>query len=108
MSKNKVFKPLTPIHFKYQEVFNKLGFQIDLSKDHSYPMPKTLNNFEITNNNPKVGIAPFAKHIGKVYPLDLMQKIIAYLSQNNQVFLFGFGDELKILEKWKSSSTRWL
>ena len=102
-SKNKVFKPLTPIHFKYQEVFNKLGFQIDLSKDHSYPMPKTLNNFEITNNNPKVGIAPFAKHIGKVYPLDLMQKIIAYLSQNNQVFLFGFGDELKILEKWKSS-----
>ena len=98
-SKNKVFKPLTPIHFKYQEVFNKLGFQIDLSKDHSYPMPKTLNNFEITNNNPKVGIAPFAKHIGKVYPLDLMQKIIAYLSQNNQVFLFGFGDELKILEK---------
>ena len=102
-SKNKVFKPLTPIHFKYQEVFNKLGFQIDLSKDHSYPMPKTLNNFEITNNNPKVGIAPFAKHIGKVYPLDLMQKIIAYLSQKNQVFLFGFGDELKILEKWKSS-----
>jgi len=102
-SKNKVFKPLTPIHFKYQEVFNKLGYQIDLSKDHTYPMPKTLNNFEITNNNPKVGIAPFAKHIGKVYPLDLMQKIIAYLSQKNQVFLFGFGDELKILEKWKSS-----
>ena len=84
-SKNKVFKPLTPIHFKYQEVFNKLGFQIDLSKDH-ISNPKTLNNFEITNNNPKVGIAPFAKHIGKVYPLDLMQKIIAYLSQNNQVF----------------------
>lgn len=28
-SKNKVFKPLTPIHFKYQEVFNKLGYQID-------------------------------------------------------------------------------
>jgi ADP-heptose:LPS heptosyltransferase len=102
-SKNKVFKPLTPVHFKYQEVFNKLGFQIDLSKDHTYPIPKNLNNFEITNNNPKVGIAPFAKHIGKVYPLDLMQKIIAYLSQNNQVFLFGFGDELKILEKWKSS-----
>jgi len=102
-SKNKVFKPLTPIHFKYQEVFNKLGYQIDLSKDHTYPMPKTLNNFEIINNNPKVGIAPFAKHIGKVYPLDLMQKIIAYLSQKNQVFLFGFGDELKILEKWKSS-----
>ena len=66
-------------------------------------MPKTLNNFEITNNNPKVGIAPFAKHIGKVYPLDLMQKIIAYLSQKNQVFLFGFGDELKILEKWNNS-----
>ncbi|MAR62596.1 MAG: ADP-heptose--LPS heptosyltransferase RfaF [Flavobacteriaceae bacterium] len=102
-SKNKVFKPLTPIHFKYQEVFNKLGYQIDLSKDHTYPMPKTLNNFEITTNKPKVGIAPFAKHIGKVYPLDLMQKIIAYLSQNNQVFLFGFGEELKILEKWKSS-----
>ena len=102
-SKNKVFKPLTPIHFKYQEVFNKLGYQIDLIKDHKFPIPKAFNSNEFFYNKQKVGIAPFAKHNGKVYPLDLMQKIIAYLSQNNQVFLFGFGDELKILEKWESS-----
>ena len=102
-SKNKVFKPLTPIYFKYQEVFNKLGYQIDLIKDHKFPTPKALNSNEFFYNKQKVGIAPFAKHNGKVYPLDLMQKIIAYLSQNNQVFLFGFGDELKILEKWESS-----
>ena len=101
--KNKVFKPLTPIHFKYQEVFNKLGYQIDLSKDHNFPATKPPNNADDLHSNTKIGIAPFAKHVGKVYPLDLTQKIIAYLSKKNQVYLFGFADELKILKKWESS-----
>ena len=45
-SKNKVFKPLTPIHFKYQEVFNKLGYQIYLVKYHTFPTHKALNTNE--------------------------------------------------------------
>ena len=33
-----------------------------------------------------IGIAPFAAHPGKVYPLDLMQKVVGYLQQQHSIF----------------------
>ena len=49
-NENKIFKPLTPIHYLYQEVFNKLGFSVDLTKDHIYPPSKIFNlNIESIN-----------------------------------------------------------
>jgi ADP-heptose:LPS heptosyltransferase len=38
--KNKFFKPLTPMPYKYCEVFNKLGFSIDLTS-HKFPCSNT-------------------------------------------------------------------
>ena len=47
-----------------------------------------------------VGIAPFAAHKGKMYPLDKMEKVIEQLSQQNQIFLFGGGkNEIQILNE---------
>ena len=40
---NKIFKPLTPVHYLYQEVFNNLGFSIDLTQDHFFPPSKIFN-----------------------------------------------------------------
>lgn len=50
-----------------------------------------------------IGIAPFAAHKGKVYPLPMMEKVIASLSQcGHRIFLFGAGDtERSILENWE-------
>ncbi len=50
-----------------------------------------------------VGIAPFAAHKGKVYPLDQMEQVVAELSKGSEpVYLFGFGDEEKrICEAWE-------
>ena len=101
---NKIFKPLTPIHFLYQEAFNKLGFSIDLTKDHVYPPSKVFNldtnSIDITSGK-LVGIAPFAKHIAKMYPLDLMQKIVSYIQEKHTVFLFGFGKlEMETINRW--------
>ena len=102
--KNKIFKPLTSIHFNYQEVFNKLGFDIDLTKDHSFPASKnfSLNTEAISLTNRRIiGIAPFARYLTKTYPLDLMQKVVGFLDQKYTVFLFGFGKfEMDIIEKW--------
>ena len=102
--KNKIFKPLTSIHFNYQEVFNKLGFDIDLTKDHSFPAAKnfSLNTEAISLTNRRIiGIAPFARYLTKTYPLDLMQKVVGFLDQKYTVFLFGFGKfEMDIIEKW--------
>ena len=101
---NKIFKPLTPIHFLYQEVFNNLGFSIDLTKDHIYPPSKVFNldtnSIDIASRK-LVGIAPFAKHTAKMYPLDLMQKIVSYVQEKHTVFLFGFGKlEMETINRW--------
>ena len=108
-SKNKIFKPLTPNHYKYCEVFNKLGFDVDLSK-HEFINPLIINPetqnklIELDKNKQWVGIAPFASFLGKVYPLDLTQKIIAFLQQEYNVFLFGNGEyEINKLEIWSKS-----
>ncbi len=102
--RNKIFKPLTPVHFLYQEVFNKLGFTIDLTKDHIFPPSKVfnLNTYDVQIDSGKlVGIAPFAKHAGKMYPLDLMQKIVSYVQEKHIVFLFGFGKfEMDTINRW--------
>ena len=103
---NKIFKPLTPVHYLYQEVFNKLGFSIDLTKDHFFPPSKIFNintkNIEIDSGK-IVGIAPFAKHSPKMYPLDLMQKIVSYIQDRHTVFLFGYGKlEMETINRWSS------
>ena len=119
---NKIFKPLTPVHFLYQEVFNKLGFSIDLTKDHIFPaarfnpyienlreIPLGMDNTPVDHKpyqnffEKSVGIAPFAKHEAKMYPLDLMQKIVSYVQENHNVFLFGFGKlEMETIDRWSN------
>ena len=102
--KNKQFQPLTPTVYRYADVFRKLGYSLDLTL-HEFPatelLPEKIALKHQTNNNKWIGIAPFATHEGKVYPLELMQKIIGFLAADHQVFLFGAGsEETKQLEIW--------
>ena len=94
--KNKVFRPLTSTLYRYSDVFGKLGYPIDFV-NHEFPdklsMPEKLIGEYYKKEKPFVGIAPFAAHIGKIYPLDLMQKVVGYLEKNYKIFLFGFGKE---------------
>ncbi|MEE3034582.1 MAG: glycosyltransferase family 9 protein [Bacteroidota bacterium] len=107
--KNKIFKPLTPVQFKYCEVFNRLGFNIDLT-NHEFADPFVINNeaqqiiYGINNKLKWIGVAPFASFSGKTYPLDLMQQLVAFLQRDYQVFLFGSGDfEIEKLEIWANA-----
>ncbi len=103
-SKNKIFKPLSSVHYNYQEVFNKLGYNIDLNKDHIFPGSKTISSdYDFNIKTINIGVAPFAKHQTKVYPLDLMQIVVSNLSKYYNIHLFGFGEELIILEKWSKA-----
>lgn len=106
--KNKVFKPLKPMHQRYADVFQQLGIKVDLTK---IPFPeKAVLSEKITSvtgekSEKWIGIAPFAQYQSKVYPLDLMQEVINKLSENpeNKIFLFGGGktetEQLEILKK---------
>lgn len=95
---NKVFKPVKPMVERHMETFKKLGFSIDLTNPQ-FPQKAVLSDeiLKITENKNQnwVGIAPFAQYKGKVYPMDLMQKVIDELAKNNsiKIFLFGGGKE---------------
>lgn len=87
---------------RYAEVLAELGFSIDLTEEITTPehsVPKKVN--EMLDHSPKkwIGIAPFAAHDPKMYPIDLMEKVIAELDKENQyqLFLFGGGKKEKDL-----------
>tara|TARA_B100000809_G_scaffold4361_1_gene4621 strand:+ start:41705 stop:42739 length:1035 start_codon:yes stop_codon:yes gene_type:complete len=93
---NKVFKPLKTTHERYADVFRDLGYSVDLSKtkfNESSPLNEKLKSIIGHSENKLIGIAPFAQHKSKWYPLDLMEKVVAKLSQNpnTSVLLFGGG-----------------
>jgi ADP-heptose:LPS heptosyltransferase len=102
-SENKIFKPLASMFERHAKVFEELGFPIDLSNPE-FPEPQLLDQQirEITANKDGfwIGIAPFAQYDSKVYPQDLMQKVIDDLAQNPnyRLFLFGSRNEISVLE----------
>ena len=93
---NKVFKPLMTMFERHSQVFEELGFTLDLSHP-IFPEKAVLSDEilkSIGNPNQKlIGIAPFAQYESKVYPLDLMQEVISKLAvnQDQTILLFGGG-----------------
>jgi ADP-heptose:LPS heptosyltransferase len=67
----KTMKPLTPQHYRYVEVFSRLGFAIDVDK-HEFPikpgLPKSSLEIDLPADRKWIGIAPFAAHPGKYTP----------------------------------------
>ena len=103
--KNKYFKQLKTTHQRYADVFETLGFPIELT--NFTPLPKKEYNKNILSLVGKkkksiIGIAPFAAYKSKMYPLELIKKAIEELDKQYQVVLFGGGDkeisELEIFE----------
>lgn len=90
-SQKKIFKPLTHTVFRYATVFQKLGLEVTVADTPSPPKPAFNLKFTKWENPQRkwIGIAPFVLELGKRYPLDQMQKVIAYLQQKHTVFLFG-------------------
>ena len=98
----KTFEQLKTTHQRYADVFEQLGFTIDLSNP-SFPKPiqlsKELKSL-IHQNTKNIGIAPFAAHSSKMYPLESMKEVVSELSKNHHVLLFGGGkEEVAQLEK---------
>jgi len=101
---------LKPMTERYAEVFRALGFQIDLTK----PVKIDLRNEDflpIRNGVGRkqegekwVGVAPFAAHAQKIYPLDKMQQVVNALADKGyKVLLFGAGKkESDILKTWEN------
>src|SRR5690606_27081617 len=72
----KIFKQLKTTHQRYADVFEALGFPINLDNP-SFP-PKAILNQKLIEiigltNQKRIAIAPFAAHESKMYPLNLME-----------------------------------
>ncbi len=98
--KNKVFKQLKSTHERYCDVFSKLGFPIHLSETkilERRQLSEKVLGIVGTDTKKWIGIAPFAAHEGKMYPLYLMKEVIAKINKTDRykILLFGGGDSEK-------------
>ena len=85
-----IHRPLKPTATRYAEVLTRLG------------IPVTLPPMQVKETGQGIGVAPFAAHIGKIYPLDRMEQVVRLLSQKGErVILFGRGEqEEAVLSAW--------
>ncbi|WP_349523524.1 glycosyltransferase family 9 protein [Muricauda sp. NFXS6] len=103
-TKNKVFEQLKSTHERYADVFTKLGFPIDLS--NTKPLERVQLSEKVLglvqqDTKKWVGIAPFAAHEGKMYPLESTKEVIKALNNTDKykILLFGGGaKEVEVLE----------
>ena len=109
---NKRMLPLISSRARYREVFYRMGFSFEESFVSIYGTEKAPEDIFADITPPKhfnekwIAIAPFAKHQGKIYPLEMMEKVVAELSkwENVHIFLLGAGEhEGKVLRKWADS-----
>ena len=108
-SQDKIFRPIKTMIERHVDTFKKLGFSIDLSNP-KFPQKVNLAEdiLKITGEKTTqkwIGIAPFAQYDSKVYPQDLMEKVIEELASDttNKIFLFGGGNkEIEILNSFSN------
>ena len=105
----KMIKKLLAMTERYADVFHRAGFEFDntfVSLYEKQPIDlKIVHSIAGEKKGYWIGIAPFTKHHGKIYPIDQMEKVVAALSKQTDVSLFLFGGkgyEASILEEWAS------
>jgi ADP-heptose:LPS heptosyltransferase len=100
---------LQPMTDRYASVFRQLGLQIDLSRsmrldlrDESFSSICKLAGSK-GDGERWVGVAPFAAHAQKVYPLCRMRNVVNQLADSGcKVFLFGAGPkEAEVMASWE-------
>ena len=107
-SLHKKLVQLTSSTERYALVFDRLGYSFPMCftsvfADKEAPLTGSLPSIGEKGSCRWIGIAPFAAHKGKIYPLSLMEKVISLLhdDERNRIFLFGAGSqEKKQCEEW--------
>ena len=96
LTHGRIHAPLKHTTERYWEVFEKIG----ITKN-----PRHTRDIPATPDRSGIGIAPFAAHEGKIYPIDRMERVVEMLSQRGErIVLFGGGKrEQEILNRWAAT-----
>ena len=101
--------PLKPVLLRYAQPFYDASFNLDKRFSGLYADAPADVNLFATVSLPKqpgerwLGVAPFAAHAGKIYPIEKMQKVVETLAAlpDAKIFLFGGGAlETQTLTEW--------
>lgn len=93
---------------RYVEVLRQLGFGVTVGPEpvlrpqrEDFTPVNRVAGFK-SDGDVWVGVAPFAAHPGKIYPMEQMRPVVEMLAAKGwRVFLFGAGPkERQILEEW--------
>lgn len=112
---HKVLVQLKPTTERYNETFIKAGIKLSDSFTSIFNTANASDGLRGKGNpadfaaviSPRrdgeywLAIAPFAKHQGKIYPLNLMAKVVDAMAArpDTRIFIFGFGpDEEKMID----------
>lgn len=91
----KVVMQLKPTVERYRDVFHKLGLDVPvpcIPNHHQSDLPVEVADRIGRKQGIWVGVAPFAGHKGKIYPIPLVDELIGILSSKyERVFIFGGG-----------------
>lgn len=119
--KKKIKKPLPTSFQNYLDVFERLGYPISQENlcFHSIFEKNIHKKQEISNDlsllppaigqkkddEQWLGVAPFAAHQGKIYPIEKMEAVVRKITEVNpqiRIFLFGRGnEEEQTFPKWE-------
>jgi ADP-heptose:LPS heptosyltransferase len=110
---NKNITPLPHTVERYREAFEKAGFPLTIlpppyinlktsARDHAQ---EWLLENNIIKSGKWIGVAPFAMHTSKIWPLENYEKLMQRIMENGpaQFFLFGGGDkEIEFFQQLKA------
>lgn len=108
---NKHLEPVQSAFLNYADVFAKLGYPVNLHFDtlirpQQDDIDSLLAKLHIgAKAEPWIGIAPFAAHNGKIYPIEKTRQVISTLTERHpdaRIFLFGGGaKEMDTFAQWE-------
>lgn len=103
---NKDLTPRLTSFDRYRIVLEKLGFRFEVRFRSIFGEGKgnlsSISHIIGTKDCPWIGIAPFAAHKGKIYPLYLMEEVVAQLDSAGMCrqFVFAYGREITQVQAW--------
>jgi len=109
----KVNKKVTPLPHtveRYRKAFEKAGYPLTIGPPPYVTIKQTtqdevtewLNKNQLVKKEKWIGIAPFAMHTSKIWPVENYRKVIEQLVQKGPVMVFLFGGGKKDLVFFES------